>query len=410
PEAVRAAAGATRCEIHRVDASGALVGVARAEVEAPRDAPSTAPPDARAPFHPDPERLLAWAAETGRSVVELDGGSARYAPADDPARASTAVRWAMEADGPPPRALPRPLPVRDRVAGVLHRVGAPAPLLQEIARVLAALLQYAALGVERLRLVEEAERAEGERRVEALRGALLTAVSHDLRTPLTTIKGIAHEIARGGDPSRAAVVEAEADRMDALVGDLLDLSRLQAGALPLDVRIDTADELVGAALQRAAGPLAGREVRIDLPDELLAARFDLAHTVRALVNLLENAAKYAPPASPVTVRAARAGGVVRVAVIDAGPGVPAAERARIFEAFYRPPGTPPDVRGTGLGLSIARGIAEAQGGALRYEASAEGGAAFVLELPAAEWRDPPAPDTMPLADAPGAAAPAPPTD
>ena len=264
-------------------------------------------------------------------------------------------------------------------------------LTPEQARLLVALAYYAALGVERVRLVETAERAEAERRVEALRSALFTAVSHDLRTPLTTIKGIAHEVAHGADPARAAVIEAEADRLNDLVSDLLDLSRIHAGAVLPNVAVNTVDELVGAALRRAAGLLADRPMLVDLPDELLAGRFDFTQALRVLVNLLENAAKYAPDGSPVEVRARRDGTRLVLAVLDRGPGVPAAERERIFEPFHRPPGTPPDVRGTGLGLSIARGLAEAQGGVVRYEPRPGGGSAFVLELPGA--------DPLPLDDA-----------
>ncbi|MGZ8492147.1 MAG: GAF domain-containing sensor histidine kinase, partial [Gemmatirosa sp.] len=284
------------------------------------------------------------------------------------------------------RAVVLPLRVREHTAGVLRLASEDGVrLTPEQARLLMALAYYAALGVERVRLVESAERAEAERRVESLRSALLTAVSHDLRTPLTTIKGIAHEIAHGADPARAAIVEAEADRLDALVGDLLDLSRIHAGAVRPNVQVNTADELVGAALQRAAGALRGHRVEVDVPgDALLAGRFDFGQALRALVNLLENAAKYAPADAPIVVRVRREGERLSLAVLDRGPGVPPAERDRIFEAFYRPAGTPPDVRGTGLGLSIARGLAEAQGGTLRHAPRDGGGSAFVLELPATD--------------------------
>jgi two-component system sensor histidine kinase KdpD len=259
------------------------------------------------------------------------------------------------------------------------------PLSPERARLLLALAYYTALGAERVRLVESAERAEAERRLEALRSALLTAVSHDLRTPLTTIKGIAHEVAHGAPPSRAAIIEAEADRLDALVGDLLDLSRIQAGAVRPDVAVNTADELIGAALQRAAGALRGHDVTVDVPDDvLLAGRFDFTQALRVLVNLLENAAKYAPAGTPIDVVARRDAERLTIAVLDRGPGIPETERSRIFEPFYRPPNTPPDVRGTGLGLSIARGLAEAQGGRVRYAPRDGGGSMFTLELPGVE--------------------------
>jgi two-component system sensor histidine kinase KdpD len=279
-----------------------------------------------------------------------------------------------------------PLVVRDHTVGVLRVASAGGIALAPAqARLLIALAHYAALGVERMRLVESAERAEADRRVESLRGALLTAVSHDLRTPLTTIKGIAHEITHGGDRAGAAIIEAEADRLDGLVGDLLDLSRIHAGAVRPQLAVNTVDELIGMALQRAAGMLHGRSVEVDLPaGDLMAGRFDFTQTLRILVNLLENAAKYTLPGTAIGVRVRRTDYCLIIAVLDRGPGVPIGERDRIFEPFYRPPGTPADVGGTGLGLSIARGLAEAQDGTVRYEPRAGGGSEFALELPAVD--------------------------
>jgi two-component system sensor histidine kinase KdpD len=283
------------------------------------------------------------------------------------------------------RALWIRLAVRNETVGVLRvRTPGDLTLTLEQARFLDALAYYTALGVERMRLVAEAERAESERRVEALRSALLTAVSHDLRTPLTTIKATAHEIADGGPARRARVIEEEVDRLDALVGDLLDLSRIQSGAIGPSAEVNTADDLVGSALQRADAVLRGHTVDVDMPgDRLLAGRFDLTNALRALTNLLENAAKYSPPGSPITVWARRDDDCLRVAVMDRGRGVPIEERGRIFEPFYRPASTAPDVRGTGLGLSIARGLAAAQGGRVEYEPREGGGSVFTLVLPAA---------------------------
>jgi two-component system, OmpR family, sensor histidine kinase KdpD len=335
--------------------------------------------------------LVEWIAGQRGEIVELADGTVRLfatreagAGTRDHAGGGTAVPANV-------RALAIPLFVRRETVGVLRIASAnDIQLTDARQRLLAALAYYAALGVERLRLVATAERAEAERRLEALRSALLTAVSHDLRTPLTTIKGIAHEIAHGADPARARVIEAETDRLDALVADLLDLSRIHAGAVRPDLTINTADELVGAALQRAAGALGGHPVDVDMEaGELLAGRFDIAQALRALVNLLDNAAKYSPPASPLVVRVRRVGGEIEIGVLDAGAGIPEAERGRIFEPFYRPAGVPPDVRGTGLGLSIARGLAEAQGGSLRYEPRPGGGSTFTLALPSTETRPAP---------------------
>jgi len=252
-------------------------------------------------------------------------------------------------------------------------------------RVLEALSYYAALGVERVRLVAEAEHAEALRQADTLKDALLASVSHDLRTPLTTIKALAHDIRTEGD-ERAAVIEEEADRLNRFVADLLDLSRITGGALVLAPEITAVEDLVGAALQRMSGTSRGRDVvvRLDPGEPLLLGRFDFVHSVRIVVNLLENALKYSPAGSPVELDARRAGSLVEIVVSDRGPGIPPEERERIFEAFYRPEGRAPDVGGAGLGLSIARRLAEAQGGTLQQAAREGGGSRFVLRLPGAD--------------------------
>ena len=149
---------------------------------------------------------------------------------------------------------------------------------------------------------------------------------------------------------------------------------------------NTIDELIGAALTRARGALGEREVKVTLPEEMLVAMFDLTPTLRILVNLLENAVKYSPEGGRLEIGAWRDGEWVRIDVADEGPGIPVSEVDRVFEPFYRhvPAGSSPDVRGTGLGLSIARGLAEAQGGTLRYRARLGGGSVFELALPVAQ--------------------------
>jgi two-component system sensor histidine kinase KdpD len=282
-------------------------------------------------------------------------------------------------------ALLLPLRVRDDTVGVLRIEDARGlGLTPERRRLLDALAYYAALGVERVRLTEAAERAEAHRRMESLRSALLTSVSHDLRTPLTSIKGIAHEIANGGDPRTAGDIEVAADRLNALIGDMLELSRIQAGAVRPVVAVETIDDLVGAALQQARSVLKDRLVAIDGTEEMLSGRFAFTDALRVLVNLLENAAKYSPAESPIDLRIRREGTLITLSVMDRGSGVPESERERIFEPFYRPHGTPADTGGTGLGLSIARGLAEAQGGTVRFEPRDDGGAVFIFEMPAAE--------------------------
>ena len=291
----------------------------------------------------------------------------------------------------PTREMRLPLEVRGaRVGTLLLRSARPFLLSRDQARVLGALSYYAALGVERIRLGRAEEEAEALRRADRVKDALIASVSHDLRTPLTTIKGIADEIGRGGDPTRAWVIEEEADHLSALVDDLLDLSQLSAGQMKVTPALNTVDDAIGAALQRMEGALQDRVVNVALGEEwaLLVGRFDLTHTTRILANLLENAARYTPTPAPITVRAWRDTQWLHIAVEDAGHGVAMEERERIFEPFVRGAGADRQSRGTGLGLSIARQLAEVQGGRLTYEPDERVHSRFVLRLPAAE----PAPD------------------
>jgi two-component system sensor histidine kinase KdpD len=239
--------------------------------------------------------------------------------------------------------------------------------------------------VVQLRAIAE-EEAETLRRTDRLKDALLASVSHDLRTPLTTIKGIANEIARGGDPTRAYVIEEEADRLTAIVADLLDLSQLAAGEMVVRATVNTADDVVGAALQRVESAFSERRIGTVLEGEWtqLVGRFDFVHTMRILTNLIENAAKYAPPDAAITLRVSREGGVLRFAVEDGGSGIAEDERERIFEPFVRGERATRGIRGTGLGLSIARRLAEVQGGRLDYFPSDARPSRFVLSLPAAD--------------------------
>jgi two-component system sensor histidine kinase KdpD len=397
---IRASVDADECDIYLYGVEGRAELVARAiNSAAPtqnesRDGPATRSRSVKA------GSLIDWIVERGTSAVELADGTVRVAQSaqgtppsprseHDPLIAVLQIvtRPAPQELPTPPvvHALALPLRARDRTVGVLRiAAGSSLTLSPEQARLLTALAYYAALGAERARLTATAERAEAERRVERLRSALLTAISHDLRTPLTTIKGVAEEIRGGADRERAAVIESEADWLDSLVGDLLDLSRIYSGAVRPELAVNTVDDLIGAALRRAGGVLRDHAVDVDQPGhELLAGVFDFSQTLRILVNLLDNAAKYSPPGSPIQIRARTDAGRLTIDVLDRGPGVPDSERARIFESFYRPPGVPPDVRGHGLGLAIARGLAEAQGGSVRFTPRPGGGSIFTLELPAA---------------------------
>ena len=424
-EVIRHSVNADECEIYLHGIDARVTRVARSSRDGVRPVDYPQPPTDSVGAHGRAAprgSLVEWIVEHGTSAVELTDGTVRVAhELPPPWRSPGGQRWETQAetaaavravtrldgssmlerlsagfprpddvapsgsDRPAVRAIALPLQVRDHTVGVLRLAADNGLVLTpEQARLLVALAYYAALGAERARLVATAERAEAERRLESLRSALLTALSHDLRTPLTTIKGIANEIVRGGDPGRAAIIEGEADRLNALVNDLLDLSRIHAGAVQPTLAVNTIDELLDAALRGAAGVLRDRPVHIDAPEgELLAGMFDFTQTLRVMVNLLDNAAKYTPATAAIDVRVRRVDRRLTIDVMDRGPGVPITEQNRIFEPFYRPPGVPPDVRGHGLGLSIARGLAEAEGASVRFAPRPGGGSIFTLDLPVA---------------------------
>jgi K+-sensing histidine kinase KdpD len=235
------------------------------------------------------------------------------------------------------------------------------------------------------RLVAQAEHAAALREADRARNELLASVSHDLRTPLTTIKALAQSAAlRGSDA--AASIEEQADRLTRMVSDLLDLSRLRAGAFPVVPEINTAEDLVGAAVRQTSGVANEHTLRtvVDLGQPALIGQFDFTHSLRILVNFIENAARHSPAGAEIELGAARLGDMLVFSVSDRGAGVPVAERERIFEFFYRVPGANPDAGRAGLGLSIARTLAAAQGGRVEYAPRPGGGSVFSLLLPAIE--------------------------
>ncbi|HSL72370.1 MAG TPA: ATP-binding protein [Longimicrobiales bacterium] len=281
-----------------------------------------------------------------------------------------------------------PLRVRDRAVGIL-RLADPQRVYLDAAqrRFAETLAYYAALAVERVRLTAEAERAEALHAADRIKDAFIAAVSHDLRTPLTTIKGLAGELGAAGD-ERARIIETEADRLNRLVEDLLDLSRLNAGALQLHPELNAAEDLIGAALNQLAGlPRAG-DVHAQLPGgELILGRFDFVHSLRALMNLADNALKYSTAGSAVEITVARENGEIAFSVCDRGAGIAPADADRMFEPFVRAGGADRAQRGAGLGLAIAQRIAVAQGGSIRYAPRSGGGSVFTLYLPAADLPD-----------------------
>jgi two-component system sensor histidine kinase KdpD len=242
------------------------------------------------------------------------------------------------------------------------------------------------LSCEREQLAAEAANSRSLREADRLKDALLAAVSHDLRTPLTAIKALARDLAIAGE-ERGAVIEQQADRLNRVVGELLDLSRLNAGGMVLEPEVIAAEDLLGAALQQIEAAWRDRQVHaaVEWSEPPLCGRFDFVHAQRILVNLLDNAAKYSAPVEPIEVAVRRDGPWIAFAVSDRGRGVPPPERERIFQPFYRAPSASPDTGGFGLGLAISRRLAEAQAGTLEHADRSGGGSVFTLRLPAVDF-------------------------
>jgi two-component system sensor histidine kinase KdpD len=224
---------------------------------------------------------------------------------------------------------------------------------------------------------------------ERLRNGLLSALSHDLRTPLTVLAGLADSLPLAGPPLPQAQAEIaqtirnEALRTSSLVSNLLDMARLQEGSIRLKREWQSLEEVVGAALQSLAGPLAKHAVRVDLPADLPLLEFDALLMERVFCNLLENAAKYTPAGSLIEIAAHHEGDRAVITFSDNGPGLPPGREDTLFEKFTRGE-EESAVTGVGLGLAIVRAIVEAHKGTVKAENRSEGGARFIITLPAGQ--------------------------
>jgi two-component system sensor histidine kinase KdpD len=243
-----------------------------------------------------------------------------------------------------------------------------------------------ALALERAQLAEEARQAEVSAETERLRNSLLSTVSHDLRTPLATITGAAStmldaDLTLDRQTQRELVesVRDEADRLNRLVQNLLEMTQLEAGTLKLTRDWHPIEEVVGAALNRLRKRLGDRPLNLKIPSELPLVPIDDVLLEQVLVNLLDNALKYTPPASPITIVATAGDGRLTVEVADKGPGLPPGQEDRVFERFYRADST--SGRGVGLGLAICRGIIRAHDGRIWAQNLPGGGVAFLFTLP-----------------------------
>ncbi|WHQ70274.1 sensor histidine kinase [Methylorubrum extorquens] len=262
-------------------------------------------------------------------------------------------------------------------------------LTPEGRRLLDALADMGALALERVRLVEDLDRAERAAETDRLARALLTSISHDLRTPLASVLGAASTLRDldGALPLEAkaelltTIIE-ESERLNRFIVNLLDMTRLEAGAVAPNLAFQDVAETIDTALRRTQKILAGHRVAVEIAPDLPTLQLDPVLFEQVLVNLLDNAAKYAPDDSTVTLRARQDGRTVRIEVLDEGFGLPEADVERVFDKFYRVRKSDRVRAGTGLGLAISRGFVEAMGGTVTAGNRRDRlGAAFTVTLP-----------------------------
>jgi len=256
-------------------------------------------------------------------------------------------------------------------------------------RTLEAFAGQAALAIERARLADQAHKAQLIQATEQLQTALLNSISHDLRTPLVTITGTLSSLQETDGyldtetrKNLLDTAQGEANRLNRLVGDLLSMTRIEAGAIhimsePVDVQ-----DVIGTALEQVADRLEDRKISMDLPENLPLVPMDFVLISQVLTNLLDNAAKHTPPGSPIEIKARLNDKHLEIQIADRGPGIPPEDLHRIFDKFYRVH-RPDNISGTGLGLAICKGIVEAHGGAISAQNRAGGGAILRFTLPLA---------------------------
>ncbi|HEU5431971.1 MAG TPA: ATP-binding protein [Thermomicrobiales bacterium] len=343
--------------------------------------------------------------EVGAVAVRARYPDAMPADLDDAARSG--ANWLLAArSGAPDGAVrsgwtPRPAPgpfradvlmvpiaTAERVVGVLEVTRQPLdePFDPDDKRILTTFADQAALALERARLTDEAAQAAVLARSDELKSALLAAVSHDLRTPLASIKASATALLDASvdwdDASRREFLHAideETDRLTLVVSNLLDLSRIEGGALkPIKAWYDAA-ELIDDVADRMANRLAQHALTIDIARDLPLVNVDYVEISQVLVNLVENAVKYTPAGTTVDVSVRQIPGAIEFAVSDEGPGIPEAHQARIFDHFVR--AAPSEIRGAGIGLAICKGLVQAHGGQIGVVSERGHGARFWFTLP-----------------------------
>jgi two-component system, OmpR family, sensor histidine kinase KdpD len=282
--------------------------------------------------------------------------------------------------------LPLRAPMRTRGVLVIRPDHARILLVPEQRRLLDTFAALTAIALERVHYVEIAQQALIHMESERLRNSLLSALSHDLRTPLAALVGLAESLTMTkpalseAQHETAQAIADEARRMGALVNNLLEMARIESGEVKLRRQWQSLQEVVGSALKAAQPALANHRVEVDVPGDLPLVEFDATLIERVLYNLVENASKYTPPGAVITIAAEVAGDTIAVCVSDTGPGIAKGQEEAIFDKFTRgarESATP----GVGLGLAISRAIIQAHHGRIWAERGAGGGARFTFTLP-----------------------------
>jgi two-component system sensor histidine kinase KdpD len=282
-----------------------------------------------------------------------------------------------------------PIMTKDRIAGVLEVVGRPGKgvFRAEDQQTLTTFVDQAALALERARLSEDAAHASALAQSDELKSALLAAVSHDLRTPLASIKASATSLLDDSIEWNPEIrqdfleaIDEETDRLTLMVSNLLDLSRIEGGALRPQQDWYDIDELVGDVQRRLAARMTSHPLTLKIEPDLPLLRFDYVQIGQVLVNLLENAVKYTPVGTRITVAARQVPGAIEVSVQDDGPSIPPEHQLRLFDKFYRAD-APTAAPGSGIGLAISKGLVEAHGGRIWVESEPGSGTTFRFTLP-----------------------------
>jgi two-component system, OmpR family, sensor histidine kinase KdpD len=277
------------------------------------------------------------------------------------------------------------------VLGVCLRKGAES-LTADEEGMLNTLTSQAAVAIQRANLAEQSRHVELMRQTEKLQSALLSSISHDLRTPLVSITGTLTALQENSpgldDATRKELLEnasEEADRLNRIVGNLLDLTRVEAGTLRISKQPCDLRDVLGASLEQLRERIGSRAIRMAIPRDFPEIPMDFSFMMKAFYNLIDNAVKYSPQDAPIDIgaRAHRNEAVIEIG--DRGAGIPEGDLSRIFERFYRAE-NPQRVAGIGLGLSISKGIVEAHGGRIAARNNADAGATFIVTLPLEETK------------------------